>query len=131
MGEDLVGFLADCLADKLVISNCPGFGDEVLNAMMTPESRLARWGPGLSRCAPYVKDLSIRNCLDFSISALKRLVEWRRMQSTCGPIYINITSAPPSHIQALRLSGRLPDVSTEDKEWFKGCLSEFSYDPIQ
>jgi hypothetical protein len=129
MGEDLVGFLADCLADNLVINGCPGFGDEVLNAMMTPESVPDRWHPGLSRCAPYIQDLSIRNCLDFSISALKQLVEWRRIQPTCSPK--DIFSTPPPHIKALRLSGRLPYLSPEDREWFKGCVSEFSYGPIQ
>ena len=35
IGEDLLGFLTLCVAEKLVIDGCPGFGDEVLNAMMT------------------------------------------------------------------------------------------------
>jgi hypothetical protein len=120
--EDLLAFLTDSPAKKLVINRCPGFGDEILNAMMAPEYGAYRDNPS---CAPLVQDLSILNCPDFSISTLKKVVETRRIHSmTQGSDHIW-----PTRIDALRLSGRVPDVSPEDRDWFKGCLSEFSYDP--
>jgi hypothetical protein len=123
IGEDLVGFLANCVAEKLVINRCPGFNDLVLHAMMTPESGPDLPGFPYGAPVPYVKDLSILNCRGFSISALKQLVEARRTQV--------IWSTPPPHFRALRLSGRVPDVSLEDREWFRGHVSEFSYNPTQ
>jgi hypothetical protein len=135
IGEDLVGFLADCVAEKLVINGCPGFDDEVLIAMMTPKSPpVSQRVPVSCRCAPYVQDLSIRNCPNFSHSALKQLVETRSFYSNWGeeyPIAKNYSRTPSSPMRALQLSGRVPHVSSEDREWFEGRLSEFSYDPVQ
>ena len=37
MGEDLVKFFTWCSVEKLVIDDCPGFRDDVLNAMMAPK----------------------------------------------------------------------------------------------
>jgi hypothetical protein len=125
-GEDLVTFLTECVSQKLVIDGCPGFGDEALDAMMSPESE-AYWRM-MPSCAPFLQDLSILNCPDFSISNLKKVVEMRRVQS----IRMNPSGETlPPRICILRLSGRVPDVSPEDRDWFKGCLYEFSYDPIQ
>jgi hypothetical protein len=120
IGEDLVAFLAESSSRKLLIDNCPGFGDEVLNAMMTPEYGADQWTGRMLCCAPNVEDLSILNCPSFSISTLKKVVEMRRLHLTW--IYAGIMT--------LRLSGRVPDVSSEDREWFKGHVSEFSYNPI-
>jgi hypothetical protein len=109
ISENLVAFLAECSSARLVLDGCPGFNDKVLHAML--------W----RSCASSVEILSIRNCSSFSISTLKKVVEARRIHS----IYFS------TGITTLRLSGRVPDVSLEDREWFKGCLSEFSYNPIQ
>jgi hypothetical protein len=130
IGEDLLEFLADCVAEKLVIDGCPGFGDGVLNEMMTPDSAKDPFDLRTTCCcAPYVNDLSILNCRGFSISALKQMIETRLIQSRKDPIDVDIPPAP--HIKILRLSGRVPDVSLEDREWFDGHLSEISYDLIQ
>jgi hypothetical protein len=107
----------------LVIDNCPGFGDAVLNAMT---------GPGPQRvcsCAHYIQGLSIINCPDFSISALKQLVETRRIKSSWSDR--NNFYPPAQQIRVLRLSGRVPVVSSEDIDWFKGCGSQFAYNPMQ
>jgi hypothetical protein len=56
-GEDLVAFIkkfSDCV---LAVRDCPGFNDEVLDAM--------------HHCAPELQDLSIFNCPNISITALK------------------------------------------------------------
>jgi hypothetical protein len=124
-GEDLVAFLTGCICERLVIDSCPGFGDEVLNAMMS-------FGPGaeLPSCAPCAHDISILNCPDFSISSLKKMVDTRRIQSLLSDPdgkFAGLTS----RIYTLRLSGRVPDISPEDRDWFKGCISEFSYYPTQ
>jgi hypothetical protein len=118
-GEDLVEFLRTCHAKNLVIDDCPGFGDAVLHSMTMP---LGADPWSLSYCARYVQGLSILNCPDFSVSALKLMVQTRRFRR-------GMPQAPI--IVALHLSGRVPDVSSEDREWFKSRLSDFSYDPIQ
>jgi hypothetical protein len=119
-GEDLVAFLRTCRTKKLIIDDCPGFGDAVLHGMTIPEPGAGPWR--LSYCARYVHGLLIINCPDFSVSALKQMVEARRIRSG--------RPQPPA-IRVLHLSGRVPDVSSEDREWFKRRLSDFSYDPIQ
>jgi hypothetical protein len=120
-GGDLVPFLSACarFAGKLVMGDCPSFGNAVLNAMISPKS-----------CAPYVEDLSILNCLDFSISTLKQLFETRRTQSDPNDVFA-VRRGRPRHITVLRLSGRVPEVSLQDREWFKRRLSEFSYNAVQ
>jgi hypothetical protein len=123
--QDLVAFLTGCISQKLDIDGCPGFSDELLNAMMSPESS-DDWHK-MPSCTPFVQDLSILNCTDFSISTLKKVIETRRTQA----IGVNpFVQTMPPRICLLRLSGRVPDVSEEDREWFKSLLSDFSYDPI-
>jgi hypothetical protein len=106
IGEDLVEFLTHCLAEKLVIDSCPGLDD---NAMM----RISQ-----------VEDLSIRNCEGFSISTLKQLVETRRINWSDSK-----AMQPPPPIKVLQLFRWVPYVSPEDREWFKGHLTHFSYNP--
>ena len=130
IGEDLIGFLKVCIAEKLVIDGCPGFGDEVLNAMITAHAEW--WMVLYNDCAGNVQDLSIRNCVEFSISTLKQLVETRRQLVENPRGFSDIFNIhPPSPIKALRLSGYVPEISSEDIEWFRGHVSEFSYDPTQ
>jgi len=113
-GEDLVKSLRDCISNELVIDDCPGFGDAFLQAMTIPEP-----GPfSPSHFVPDVQRLSIHNCSGFSVSVLKQMVQTR-----CLRHY--------SPLEFLRLSGRVPDLSLEDREWFEGFLSNFSYNPIQ
>ena len=135
--EDLLRFLTVCIAKDLVIDSCPGFGDEVLNAMMTAN---ADHGRMLYECgAHYVEELSISNCVEFSISTLKQLVEnrkqlienWKQLvEIQSGPPDI-FSIRPPSPINVLQLSGNVPEVSSEDIEWFRGHVSDFFYDPTQ
>jgi hypothetical protein len=122
-GEDLVAFLGDCAVGKLVIDDCPGFGDDVLYAMI-PAPQPETSDSTVSYCVPYVEYLWILNCPDFSISALKQVVETRRIRD------MSQLSQPP-HICILQLSGCVPEVSPEDRDWFEGCLSQFIYNPIQ
>jgi hypothetical protein len=119
-GKDLGALLRDCGVEKLVVEDCPDFGDEVLNAMILPN----QWT--FSYCARHVEDLSILDCPNFSISTLKEVVETRRIQSIrSDPDNKFGRLAPP--IYTLRLSGRVPDVSPEDRDWFEGCLSKIFY----
>jgi len=120
VGDDLVKFLDNCNSPKIIINGCPGFGDEVLDALTTgiPITDLGR-----ICCARSVEDLSILNCVDSSISKLKQLVETRCIPRDPDDVH------RPLPIKVLRLSGRVPDVSLEDKEWFEGRLSEFFYNP--
>jgi hypothetical protein len=121
--ENLVAFLRTCHTEKLIVDDCPGFGDAVLHAMTIPDPGAQAVPWTLPYCAQSVQDLSILNCPDFSISALKQLVETTRINMPYG------LTLPPIH--AVQLSGRVPEVSSENREWFKGRLSEFSYNPIQ
>ena len=125
IGEDLTRFLTGCLAEKLVVDGCPGFGDEVLNAMMTADD----WW-GMRSGARNVQEFLIHNCVGFSISALKRLVETRKqlVEMRNGR---HVTFHIPPTINVLRLSGYVPEVSSEDIEWFICHVPEFSYDPTQ
>jgi hypothetical protein len=95
VGEDLVEFLRACYIEKLVIDSCPGFGDEVLNAMMTANPSADLWGA--LYCARRVQDLLIHNCLDFSISTLKQMVENRRhIRIQCDPNNFLLARQQPS-----------------------------------
>jgi len=127
IAEDLVKFFTWCITTTLTIDGCPGFHDGVLLEMMAPkcDPHTKRTSPCC--CIQYLQDLSIINCRNFSISALKRVVETRLDHSVSRPHKI----FPIRPIKALRLSGLVPDVSLEDREWFKDHVSEFSYDPIQ
>jgi hypothetical protein len=117
-GEDLVEFLRACTTTMLVIDDCPGFNDAVLDAMTKP----ARDTPPRKSwsCAQYLQGLSIINCLNFSISALKQLLETRQGKSTWSPAFLPV----------LRPTGRVPVVSSEDRDWFKRGVSQFSYNPM-
>jgi hypothetical protein len=86
-GEGLVEFLRASFAKILVVDYCPGFGDAVLNAMTGPEPQKMR------SCAHYIQGLSIINCPDFSISALKQLVE----TDASSPPGAIVTTFPQHH----------------------------------
>jgi hypothetical protein len=100
-GEDLVAFIkkfSDCV---LAVRDCPGFNDEVLDAM--------------HHCAPGLQDLSIFNCPNISITALKKLVETRCLNTR-------------NQLRTIRISGRVPEISLEDAKWFNDRLFTFFYD---
>jgi hypothetical protein len=98
-GKDLVGFIQTFFDRMLVVKDCPGFNDEVLHAM--------------DNCTPELQDLSILNCPNISIPALKRLVATRCLN-------------PRNQLRIIRISGCVPEMSLE-AEWFNDCLFTFSH----
>jgi hypothetical protein len=99
-GEDLVGFIKTFSDRILVVKDCPGFDDEVLDAM---HGR-----------APELQALSIVNCPNISIPALKKLVATRCLNAR-------------NQLRTIRISGRVPEISLEDAKWFNDRLFTFSH----
>jgi hypothetical protein len=121
-GEDLSKLLRSSFAETLVIDNCPGFGDAVLNAMTDP-------GAQEKSCAYYMEGLTIIDCPNFSISALKQLVKTRRFQLQWS--YEDDCYTPTPQFRDLRLVGCVPVISSEDIDWFNSCVSQFAYNPTR
>jgi hypothetical protein len=109
-GEDIVEFLTMFRGDDLTIDDCPGFNDNVLNAMTKRTS--------FNYCAPSVRRLTINNCPNISIPALKQLVRTR--------CYDGAPRQYPS-ILGLDLTGRGTEMSPEDESWFEAWPLTFSY----
>jgi hypothetical protein len=110
-GEDLVAFLRRFNTWSLVVKDCPGFDDEVLNKMATPEYC----------CATELQELSIINCPNISPPFLKKLLETKRDESEDDNANV---------LTSITVSGRIPEMSLEEAEWFKDRLSKFSYNRV-
>jgi hypothetical protein len=98
--QDFISFLDCWSGGVLSFISCPGFNDNVLDEMASPSE------DGGFQCAPELINLTIIDCPDFSVAALKRLV-----------------SARDGLVQWLTIGGHAPYFSLEDKAWFnmRGC----------
>jgi hypothetical protein len=100
---------------ELRIMDCPGFNDIVLDMMSSNE------GGGFI-CAKYVRDLWIHNCPNFSILALRRLVESR----LDFPHNFDPDNPTPTKIDWIFLNGNVPSISQEDRAWFVDNVHRFT-----
>jgi hypothetical protein len=103
-GEDLVAFISDFRGRSLVVKNCPSFNDQVLSIMAIPKHY----------CALDLETLSIHNCPNISVPALKKMVETR-----CDDTQYRL--------RAMRIYGRIPEILLEDAKWFRDRLVVFEY----
>jgi hypothetical protein len=108
-GEDIVEYLRLFRGDDLIIDDCPGFNDDVLNAMTEHMP--------FPCCAPLVRRLTIDNCPNISLPALKKLVTTR--------CYDGVPREYPSML-GLDLTGCVTEMSLFDEDWFERWLT-FSY----
>jgi hypothetical protein len=107
--QDLVPLLRSWGGRSLAVKGCPSFTDTVIN-MMTRED-------GTRNCARVMTKLSISDCPNFSVAALKQLVnaEWHADDGLA--------------IDSLLVSGRAPFFSAEDCQWLSQFVFEFDYSP--
>jgi hypothetical protein len=107
--DDGVDYLDNLLCfwsgKSLYLDSCPGFNDAFLERMCVPANRVV---------ASLMQFLDISNCLDFSVPALKRLVE-----SDYGCLAF----------EGMRISGDSPFFSPEDILWFTERLTYFVFTP--
>jgi hypothetical protein len=91
-----VAFIRAFHGRSLCVKNCPSFDNEVLSITATPKYY----------CASELKELSISNCPNISIPALK---QWWKQDAT----------TPKIGFGKYKVSGRIPEISLEDAEWFQ------------
>jgi hypothetical protein len=112
--QDIGPLLSVWDADDLHIQQCPGFDDTILDAMGSEEN-------GTFACATYVRSLTIADCSNFSISALRRFVESRLH---LPPHNDDEWNPSATRVQHLHLFNNLPPISEADRErMMDGCLS--------
>jgi hypothetical protein len=104
--EDLIPLLRSWLGDSLLVKQCPGFNDSILDTMCTQAG-------GDYICAINMDCLEIIDCPNVSVKGLERLVN-----TLCRP------SAEP-RLAAVRVYGLEPQFSEEDLSWFDTNVDEF------
>jgi hypothetical protein len=115
INQDLVPLLCFWNGHNLQVSNCPRFDDSVLDMMSSVENRDPI-------CAPFAHTLYIRDCPNFSFSALRRLVEYRlHLPPDFGDPFDPI----PTRFRHLYVSGSVPSLSAQDRAWFASNVSTF------
>ena len=108
-GPDLTKFLGDWHGHILSLQNCPGFNDSVLRMCEV--------------AAPNMSELRISDCPNFSVGALREMLDRR---SKLAAYSDNQWDLPPfSPITVLTVEGCGPLISSEDLKWFQGHLSYF------
>jgi hypothetical protein len=85
-----------------MVKRCPSFNDTVLH-MMTPRE------DGTHNCARNMVSLTIVDCQNFSVAALRQLVSAK------------------SRVESLRVFGRAPVISDEDFWWLSENTGYFDY----
>jgi hypothetical protein len=90
----------------LDVGACPGFNDAVLQMMALRED-------GIRSCASEMVQLTIVNCPNFSIDALRHLVNAR------------VSTPDGRQIEALQILDRVSVISDEDRQWFSTNVDEF------
>jgi hypothetical protein len=68
-------------------------------------------------CTPELEELSIINCPNISLPALKEMLETRCHDAR-------------NWLTAIKISGCLPEMSLEDAEWFYDRLFAFTYNRV-
>ncbi|GLB43880.1 hypothetical protein LshimejAT787_1500640 [Lyophyllum shimeji] len=122
IAQDLRVLLPDWDGYELRIDNCPGFDDSILD--MLGATRVLNTTTGEERLnASMLVNLSIENCHGFSIAALRRMTEARK---------IFIAGSTSDDLRDLTVLIRnVPTLEAEDRQWFArnfGDASLWRYD---
>jgi hypothetical protein len=116
INDDLVPLLRLWNGQNLHIDNCPCFDDNVLDMMSSEEQ-------GNFICAPFAEALHIRDCPNFTFSALRRFVQSRLSFNL--PDFDDPPDHPPISFPYLHITGSAPSLSEQDREWFVANVSVF------
>jgi hypothetical protein len=111
--EDLIPLLRCWEGDVLTVDNCPSFNDAVLDMMATVVDEEYV-------CAPWMVELDIADCPNFSAAALRCLVGAR--------FHVHDGDAYPG-INKVYISGLAPNFSTEDQKQISRHVYQFNYYP--
>jgi hypothetical protein len=113
ISHELVSALCFWNGSYLDLVNCPRVDDVFLGAMAFEEN-------GVLICAPYVRGLSIHDCPNFSVAALRRLVK-SKLHLPPVPNWELIST----RFERIAVSGDVPPFSPEDVAWFWGNVTHF------
>jgi hypothetical protein len=100
--DGLCRYLSSWSGVWLYIQNCHTFNNEVLDFLGSMYDHDD--GTPSQLCLSDLREISLHECTNFSISALKQMIR-ARQQKKGGPSTLNI-------------SGRAPRISKEDEDWF-------------
>lgn len=104
-------------------TNCPGYDDAVLETLGSAKLRQSRFN------ASSLEEISSTGCSNFSIEALKRLVERRnRTVDYTDQEWWKKVEAPG--LDSVTVKGHCSDLSTGDRHWFESHLREFSWNGV-
>jgi hypothetical protein len=115
--QDMAPLLRLWDAYDLDIHQCPSFDDVILDLMGSEDN-------GTFACATYLRALTICNCSNFSIAALRRFVESRLHFPHLSYNGDELTPMV-TRVRILHLSGNIPPISEADRAWFVANVSEF------
>jgi hypothetical protein len=104
--HDLAPLLRLWRGDSLSITDCPRFDDALLDAMTFKDNEVFN-------CAIGVDYLTIQDCPNFSVAALRRFVESR--SSHVNDIDKDLWVSP---ICSIQFYGNVPSMSQEEQAWF-------------
>jgi hypothetical protein len=117
--QDMAPLLRLCDAYYLEIHQCPSFDDVILDLMGSEDN-------GTFACATYLRTLTIRNCSNFSIAALRRFVESRlHLPGISKHDDFWQWNSIATRVRRLHLYGNIPPISVADRTWFVANVSEF------
>ena len=116
--QDMTPLLRVWHAHHLNVVRCPDFSDITLDAMSAEEDETVA-------CAAYLRTLSINNCSNFSIAALRRFIESRLH---LPPDIVDQWDPVMIPVQSLYLSGNIPSIEEEDRAWFEANVPVFEVD---
>ena len=128
--QDLTSFLGEWLGSTLYLRNCPGFDDSFLAGL----GGIGHLDDNFA--APNMDGLMITDCPNFSVVALREMLDARRRNA---PAYQhdddwfnnwrdnNFDESTVSRIGKVEVCGCGPLISSEDSEWFQANLAEFCW----
>ena len=120
--QDFGEFLSEWDGRYLYLKQCPGFDDNVL-------ARMGEAPLGGYLGAPNMDNLSISDCLNFSVGALREMVDARcRMATTYedGDDW-NDDPSTPCRMKGLAVNCCGPLISSQDSAWFQANLDYFQW----
>jgi hypothetical protein len=101
----------------LRITRCPSFNDSILSMMTGPGGN---YRLGWTR---HLRTIILTDCPNFSIAALRRLVESRAHL----PFDDGLAQMIDAQIDMVFLFGNVPSISEADGAWFEENVEEFKY----
>jgi hypothetical protein len=110
--HDLAPLLRHWHGHFLYVTDCPRFDDALLDAMSATEN-------GVFVHLTRVANLTIKDCPNFSVAALRRFVESRLDLPDVNFLWVNVTP----RIRSVRFVGNVPAMSQAEKAWFSAPVA--------